>query len=103
MDGAQGAEAERHRVRVVEAPVSGLDVRDGRIAASRAGGEELRFDVLYSALGLRRRSELGLALGAARDGGGALRVDRHNRTTVRGLYAAGGVVRGLDQIVVAMG
>ena len=36
-----------------------------------------------------------------RDGG--LIVDEHNETTVKGLYAAGGVVRGLDQIVVAMG
>ena len=36
-------------------------------------------------------------------GRGALIVDEHNRTTVPGLYAAGGVVRGLDQVVVAMG
>jgi thioredoxin reductase (NADPH) len=30
-------------------------------------------------------------------------VDDHSQTTVRGLYAAGDVVRGLDQIVVGMG
>ena len=30
-------------------------------------------------------------------------MDEHNQTTVRGLYAAGAIVRGLDQIVVAMG
>ena len=30
-------------------------------------------------------------------------MDEHNRTTVPGLYAAGDVVRGLNQIVVAMG
>jgi thioredoxin reductase (NADPH) len=30
-------------------------------------------------------------------------VDEHNQTTVKGLYAAGDVVRGLDQIAVALG
>jgi thioredoxin reductase (NADPH) len=34
---------------------------------------------------------------------GALIVDNHNQTTIQGLYAAGGVVEGLDQVVVAMG
>jgi thioredoxin reductase (NADPH) len=96
--------AERHRIRVVEAPVAALDVEGNRIAAIRVGGgEEHRFDVLYSALGLNYRSELGIALGARRDHSGALVVDGHNQTTVKGLYAAGDVVRGLDQIVVAMG
>jgi thioredoxin reductase (NADPH) len=66
-------------------------------------GEEHSFEILYSALGLKLRSELALALGAEHDGTGALIVDEHNRTTVSGLYAAGGVVRGLDQVVVAMG
>ena len=44
-----------------------------------------------------------MCLGAEHDGTGALTVDAHNRTTVPGLYAAGGVVKGLDQVVVAMG
>ena len=81
-----------------------LEVADDRIMALRTrSGAEHRFEVLYSALGLTLRSELALALGAEHDEAGALLVDDHNRTTVPGLYAAGGVVRGLDQIVVAMG
>ena len=96
--------AERHRIKVVEEPVAALEVRGGRIAALRTGGgAEHRFDVLYSALGLEYRTGLALALGAGHDGQGALVVDGHNQTTVKGLYAAGAVVRGLDQIVVAMG
>ncbi|MCB4823241.1 NAD(P)/FAD-dependent oxidoreductase [Roseicella aerolata] len=102
LDEAQRASVAEHRVKVVEQPVEGLDVREGRIAALREGGREHRFDVLYSALGLHYRSELAVALGADHDGRGALRVDSHNQTTVRGLYAAGDIVRGLDQIVVAM-
>ncbi len=95
--------AARHRIRLVEEPVTGLDIRDGRIAALRSGGAEHRFEVLYSALGLHYRSELALGLGAEQDASGALLVDEHAQTTVRGLYAAGDIVRGLDQIVVGMG
>ncbi|MBB2964561.1 NAD(P)/FAD-dependent oxidoreductase [Methylobacterium sp. R2-1] len=95
---------ETHGIKVVHEPIHGLDIEDGRITLLRtANGEEHRFQVLYSALGLKIRSELALALNAEHDGTGALIVDEHNRTTVPGLYAAGGVVRGLDQVVVAMG
>jgi thioredoxin reductase (NADPH) len=76
--------------------------RPDRGAAHRRG-QELRFDALYSALGLRYRTDLARALGAEHDAQGALIVDAHNQTSVKGLYAAGDVVRGLDQIVVAMG
>jgi thioredoxin reductase (NADPH) len=93
-----------HGIKVVHEPVAGIGIEDGRITLLRTtSGEEHRFEVLYSALGLKLRSELALALGAEHDGTGALIVDEHNRTTVAGLYAAGGVVRGLDQVVVAMG
>lgn len=93
----------RHRVRVEEGMLQGLSMRDGRIAALRVGAEELRFDILYSALGLHYRTELATALHAERDGKGALRVDDGMMTSVPGLYAAGDVVTGLDQIVVGMG
>lgn len=94
----------QNRVKLVEAPIRALDMRDGRIAALRLqGGEEYCFDILYSALGLKYRSDLAIALGAEHDEAGALAVDGHGQTTVKGLYAAGDIVRGLDQIVVAMG
>lgn len=92
-----------HGIAVVHEPITSLAMEGDRITVLRTGtGEEHRFEVLYSALGLTPRSDLALALGAEHDGG-ALVVDDHNRTTVPGLYAAGGVVRGLDQVVVAMG
>ena len=59
--------------------------------------------MLYSALGLKSRSDLALSLGAEHDSSGSLVVDDHCQTTVKGLYAAGDIVRGLDQIVVGMG
>jgi thioredoxin reductase (NADPH) len=104
LDPARRGRAERHRIRIVEEPIAALDIRGDRIAALRTGGgTELRFDVLYSALGLRYRTGLARALDARHDAAGALVVDGHNQTTIAGLYAAGDIVRGLDQIVVAMG
>ncbi len=104
LDAGERERVEKHGIQVVHEPVDSLDIEDGKITVLRtASGEEHRFEVLYSALGLKLRSELALGLGAKHDGTGALIVDEHNRTTVQGLYAAGGVVRGLDQVVVAMG
>ena len=95
---------ERHGINVIEEPVAELELEGDRITALRTGsGKEHRFEVLYSALGLKLRADLAIALGAEHDDAGALIVDDHNRTTIDGLYAAGGVVRGLDQIVVSMG
>jgi thioredoxin reductase (NADPH) len=104
LDEGERERVQKHGIKVVHEPVTGLDTAGDRITVLRtASGEEHRFEVLYSALGLKLRSELALGLGAEHDGAGALTVDEHNRTTVPGLYAAGGVVRGLDQVVVAMG
>ena len=49
------------------------------------------------------RSELAVTLGADASDEGCLVVDAHQRTTVPGLYAAGDVTKGLDQISHAMG
>jgi thioredoxin reductase (NADPH) len=67
------------------------------------GGGAHSFDIIYSALGTRLRSDLASMLGAKTDEDGALFVDEHQETSVSGLYAAGDVVRGLSQISVAAG
>ena len=98
------AELREAGVRLVEEPVSAIAAEGDRVAAWRMrSGAEHRFDVLYTALGLRARSGLATALGAGHDGDGALVVDEHQRTSVPGLYAAGDVVRGLGQVSVATG
>ena len=68
-----------------------------------AGGETLRFDMLYSALGLRHASQLATGLGARAQDDGQLLVDDRMRTTVPDLYAVGDVAAGLNQIAVAAG
>lgn len=103
LDAEQRDRVEQHGIKLVEQPIEALTVEGDKIGALRAGGQEHRFDVLYSTLGMHYRSELATALGARHDPSGALCVDEHNQTTVKGLYAAGDVVRGLDQIAVALG
>lgn len=64
-------------------------------------GSRHEFDVAYAALRVEPRSGLGRELGANMDAQGNLIVDEHAATNVVGLYAAGDVVKGLDQLVVA--
>lgn len=61
------------------------------------------FDSLYPALGSDIRSELARQVGALTSGDGCLTVDGHQRSSIEGVYAAGDVVLGLDQISHAMG
>jgi thioredoxin reductase (NADPH) len=92
-----GVELVDERVAELVAESEGISVR---LAPS---GRVLRFDTIYTALGLRGRSELAVRLGAEQDEDGMLIVDDHQRTSVPGLYAVGDVVKGLTQIGVAMG
>lgn len=63
----------------------------------------LNFDAVYPSLGSDVHSSLARALGAAVTEDGCVKVDAHQRTSIPGLYAAGDVVLGLDQISHAMG
>jgi thioredoxin reductase (NADPH) len=74
-----------------------------RVEVEMVDGRKLDFDVLYPALGLRHASQLATDLGARIADNGQLVVDDHLQTTVRGLYAAGDVAAGLNQIAVAYG
>lgn len=86
----------------VDGPCAPIQVDGDQIVATLPGGE-LSFDSIYPALGSRIRSHLAVAAGARASEDGCLEVDDHQRTTVPGLFAAGDVVKGLDQISHAMG
>jgi thioredoxin reductase (NADPH) len=75
----------------------------GSIGIELADGSSKRFDVVYCALGSRVRSTLTLDLGARHDEQKCCIVNAHQETSVEGLYAAGDVVAGLDQLAVAAG
>jgi len=80
-----------------------LSFTDARVQWIGADGEARIFDHLYLALGCHVQSDLAVACGARLDAEGALTTDAHQMTSVDGLYAAGDVVRGLNQIAVATG
>lgn len=80
----------------------GVLLRDDKILLDLPSGPHA-FDSIYPALGSEVRSELAGQVGAHRSEDGCLTVDAHQRTNVPGLYAAGDVVLGLDQISHAMG
>lgn len=58
---------------------------------------------MYSALGSEARSELARSLGARTDAKGCIVTNEHMCSSIAGLFAAGDIVRSLDQISVAMG
>ncbi|MEO9131968.1 MAG: NAD(P)/FAD-dependent oxidoreductase [Sphingomonas sp.] len=86
----------------VDGPCAPLRIHGDQIVAQTPGGD-MSFDSIYPALGSRIRSRLAVAAGARATDEGCLEVDAHQRTTVPGLFAAGDVVKGLDQISHAMG
>jgi thioredoxin reductase (NADPH) len=91
-------------VEVVEAPVDRVLIEKRRITALCFGGKDRRFDSVYSALGVSPRVQLAVKAGARLDKATSrLVVSEHQQTSVPGLYAAGDVVRGLNQISVAEG
>jgi thioredoxin reductase (NADPH) len=101
-----GAE-DQSRLRVLgiataDGPCRSIHCEGDEIAVETASGR-LMFDSLYPALGSDVRNELAGQLGAALSDSGCVLVDAHQRTSVPGLYAAGDVVIGLDQISHAMG
>ena len=82
-----------------------IEARGVRFDPAGAGVSDrsLRFDAVYLALGATPNAELARSLGARCDADGYLEVDRHQATTVAGLYAIGDVARNLHQISVATG
>lgn len=89
-------------VTLVREPVGRIRLQEGRVAVTHGDAQSV-VDALYCALGTDVHSELATALGAQHDPAGYLITDRHQQTTVPGLYAVGDVAKGLNQISVAVG
>jgi thioredoxin reductase (NADPH) len=86
----------------VDGPCEAIEAAGDRITVSTPYGTH-EFDSIYPALGSDTHTELAEQVGARIAEDGTLPVDDHQRTSVPGLYAAGDVVLGLDQISHAMG
>lgn len=97
-----------------ELAASGVDVLEGRVLRLEATEDAMlvaiegeaaprRFDTLYPAFGSKPRSELAAMLGPLTDPNGCLPFAAFSDGLLPGVYAAGDVVEGLDQISVATG
>jgi thioredoxin reductase (NADPH) len=102
LDDIYAAELDVAGIARVDGPCGSFAIEGERIALETAQGR-MAFDTLYPALGSRIRSGLAVAAGARADEAGCLEIDMHQRTSVPGLFAAGDVAKGLDQIAHAMG
>jgi thioredoxin reductase (NADPH) len=89
-------------VTLVDGPAEAFELAERAIRVLCPAGN-YAFDTMYPALGSKIHSELAIALGADCTEDGCIRVDNHQSTSVPGLFAAGDVVLGLDQISHAMG
>jgi len=88
-------------IELVETAIEKVHLEGDRVTALCWGGANRSFDLVYSALGTSPNAELARVLNARLADDGRLEVDLHQKTSVPGLYAAGDVVRGLNQIAVA--
>jgi thioredoxin reductase (NADPH) len=103
LSAADRARLDRYGIRTVDGPCQAIAAHDDCIVVDTADGH-YTFDSVYPALGSDTHTELAEQVGAELSADiGCILVDRHQRTTVPGLYAAGDVVLGLDQISHAMG
>ena len=86
----------------VDGPAQAVAIAKDCITVDTAEGH-YTFDSIYPALGSDTHTQLAQMIGAELAADCTILCDDHQRTSVRGLYAAGDVVHGLDQISHAMG
>jgi thioredoxin reductase (NADPH) len=86
----------------VDGPTQAVAISSENIVVNTAEGHHV-FDSIYPALGSDTHTQLAEMVGAKLSKDCCVVVDSQQRSSVPGLYAAGDVVIGLDQISHAMG
>jgi thioredoxin reductase (NADPH) len=90
-------------IKCVDGPAEAVAIdKSDFIVVDTAEGHHT-FDSVYPALGSDTHTQLAQMVGADLSNDSCVKVDSHQRAGVPGLYAAGDVVLGLDQISHAMG
>jgi len=90
-------------IKLVQDPIHEVLLNEiGIHALITQSGEELLFDTIYSSLGSVVRFGLATQLGA-KNINNYLLVSDHQETSIKGLFAVGDIVLGLNQICVATG
>lgn len=100
----QRSELEARGVDILEGRVLRLDAtEEAMFVAIEGEAKPLRFDTLYPAFGSTPRSELAAMLAPRNDPKGCIPFGAFSDGLLPGVYAAGDVIEGLDQISVATG
>ena len=102
LDFATAEKAKSAGIKLANGPAKIKRMNETSLFVNCADGE-LEFASVYPALGSDINNILAKNLGARCNDTGCIWVDAHQRTSLPGLYAAGDVVIGLDQISHAMG
>ena len=89
-------------IECVDGPTQAVAIAKDCITVDTADGH-FTFETIYPALGSDTHTQLAEMAGAELSRDCCIKVDSHQRASVPGLYAAGDVVIGLDQISHAMG
>lgn len=102
LDASQRRRVHKAGIKLLAGPCLAFDLRERTIAVALPN-KNMEFDAVYPALGSEVRCNLAVGLGSIVSSRGCVTVDAKQRTNIPGLYAAGDVVEGLDQISYAMG
>lgn len=100
---SEKAQLDAANIRVARGAMTALTPHDDRFEVTLEDGQVRAFDVVYPALGCSPRAELGASLGMEVTKQGCLPSKVVTDSGIKGFWAAGDVVDGLDQISVAMG
>lgn len=95
------AALDRFGITLVEGSIEDVRLEDDYVRALFCGGQTHQFDMVYSALGTTPNADLAEGLKADTSEEDLLLTDAHQGTRIPGFYAAGDVVKGLNQIAVA--
>lgn len=95
------AKLDRAGVRILSDPARAWEFGESGVAVT-VGNLRYRFEAIYSGLGIDPQNALARQLGLDLADDGRILVDAHQQTSVTGVFAAGDVVTGLNQIAVAM-
>ncbi|RYG28554.1 MAG: NAD(P)/FAD-dependent oxidoreductase [Burkholderiales bacterium] len=99
----QREDAARNGIRLEERLPEAIELVGDQLLVRFANSESDWFNIVYPCLGSAPRSDFAAALGADTTATGGLLVDSRQQTNIPGLYAAGDVLEGLDQIATACG
>lgn len=96
------AEIKKANIQLLDNPNLDINIPARCITAETKEQKIITFDTLYCALGAIKNNEMAINLGA-KETKGDLIVNNHQQTSVKGLYAIGDNISGLNQICVAQG